>query len=423
MNFIIIGSGYVGLPLAIALSKKNKVISYDIDHERIKNLQKGIDLNKQHKKNEILNKNLTFTSRKELIKNKDVYIVTVPTPINKKKLPDLSMMRKSCALIGKSIKKKSIIIFESTTYPGCTEEICVPLIEKNSNLTYNSDFYVGYSPERVNPGDKVNTLNKITKIVSSNNPITLKIIIKIYKSICKTVYPVNNISVAESAKVIENTQRDINIAFINELSILFDKMGIPTNEVLKAAASKWNFHYYRPGLVGGHCISVDPYYLAYKAKKKNYLPKLVLSGRKTNESMSKFIAKKIINLIGKKKKRTKIAILGFAFKENIPDVRNTKVFDLYKELRKYFFSIKIYDDLASKNIVKKKYKLNLKSFKEFKQSKFDVIILAVSHKIFLKKLNFYNKFFNQRKNKIFIDIKNNYKISDFKINNYNFFQL
>ena len=423
---IIIGAGYVGLPLAISLSNFYKTICYDINFTRIKNLQKGIDTNNQHSKKELKKKHLTFTFDKNLIKDKNVYIITVPTPINKKNLPDLSMLKNASKLVGKCISKNSTIIFESTTFPGCTEEICIPILEKNSKLKYQSDFGVGYSPERVNPGDKKNTLKNITKIIAANNLKTLRILKNLYSRICKSVYVVRNITVAESAKVIENTQRDLNIALVNEFSMIFNKLNIPTNEVLKAAATKWNFHYYKPGLVGGHCISVDPYYLAYKANINNYVPKIVLSGRKLNENMGRYIAHKTIGLLKanyQKKKSPKVAILGFSFKENIPDFRNTKTKQIFKELIANKIDVKVFDSLPDKNLVKKHCNIQLYSFSEIKKFKFDAIILAVSHKNFLKKISFYDKLYINKNKKIFIDVKNNYSSSNLENKNYIFFQL
>jgi len=274
MSLVVIGAGYVGLPLAIAFSKYFSVVCYDIDRSRIKNLKKGFDVNQQHSRKQIKNKNLIFTDNSNLLKNSKFYIITIPTPIKSNKSPDLRMLKQASILVGKLIKNGSTIIYESTTYPGCTEEFCVPIIEKNSKMKFEKDFFVAYSPERINPGDKINTLKNITKIVGSNNPTTLEKVKNLYEIICKKIHVTPSIKIAESAKVIENTQRDINIALINEFSVLFNKLNIPTNEVLKAAASKWNFHYYKPGLVGGHCISVDPYYLAYKAKKKIIFLKL-----------------------------------------------------------------------------------------------------------------------------------------------------
>ena len=424
-NIVVIGAGYVGLDLAVAFSKKYSVLCYDLNFDRIKQLNKGIDLNNQHESNSILQKNLYFTNNENKIKNLDTYIVTVPTPINKSNRPDLKMLKDASKLIGKSIKKDSIIVFESTTFPGCTEEICIPIIEKNSKLKFQRDFKVAYSPERVNPGDKVYTLKTITKIVGANDKITLGRVRNLYQKICKVVYTVSDIKIAESAKVIENIQRDINIAFVNELSILFNKLKISTNEVLKAASTKWNFHYYKPGLVGGHCISVDPYYLSFKAKKNKINTKLILSGRQINESMGKYVANNTIKLLSNNKINlltARVAILGFTFKDNIPDIRNTKVLQIIKELKKYKINVKIFDSLASKKEAKKK-NIQLYDFKDLKKFKYDAIILAVSHDIFLKKINFYNRFFKNKKNKIFIDVKNNYSQKELKKHKFEFFQL
>lgn len=426
MAIVIIGAGYVGLPLSISFAKYHSVICYDINKQRIEQLQKGYDFNQQHNKKEILKKKLTFTQDLDLLRNKDVYIITVPTPINSSNRPDLSMLQKASKLIGRVIKKNSIIIYESTTYPGCTEEMCIPLLEKNSNLKYQKDFFVAYSPERVNPGDKINTLKNITKIVGANDTQTLGKVKKLYQHICKSIYTVETIKIAESAKVIENIQRDINIAFVNELSMLFHKLNIPTNAVLKAASTKWNFHYYTPGLVGGHCISVDPYYLAYKAKEYNYVPKLILSGRKINESMGKYVAVEIQKILNKNRiniKTAQVAVLGFSFKENIPDIRNTKIFNIIKELQKQKIKIKVFDSVASKDEVKKKYKINLYNFKDLNKFKYDAIILAVAHKNFLKKISYFNKFYKDNKNKIFVDVKNKYSNYDLLNNGYKYFQL
>ena len=427
MSLVIIGAGYVGLPLAIAFSKHFSVICYDIDKTRVRDLKKGYDINQQHSKKEIKKKNLIFTNNIDLLKNKDYYIITVPTPIKSTKLPDLRMLKEASILVGKLMKNGSSVIYESTTYPGCTEDFCIPLIEKHSNLEFEKDFYVAYSPERVNPGDQVNTLNNITKIVGSNNPKTLKKIKSLYKIICKSIYPVESIAVAESAKVIENTQRDVNIALVNELSVIFNRLNIPTNQVLKAAASKWNFHYYKPGLVGGHCISVDPYYLAYKAKKHGYVPKLILSGRKFNENVAKYISIQSKKLLLENEiplKKAKVGILGFSFKENIPDIRNTKIIDIIKELKNIDIkNIKVFDGIASKAEVKKKYKINLYNFKDLKKFKFDMLVLAVSHRQFLKDLHFYDKFYKNKNIKILIDIKNNYSRKELKKNNFKYFQL
>ena len=422
----IIGAGYVGLDLAIAFSKKFSVICYDINNDRIQELIKGLDKNKQHKKNEILNNSLTFSSNTEFIKNLNYYLVTVPTPINKSNNPDLSMLKDASKLVAKSIKKKSIVVYESTTFPGCTEEICIPIIESVSKLKFNKDFHVAYSPERVNPGDKLNILKTITKIVGANDYKTLLKVKRLYKKICNSIFPVLNIKVAESAKVIENIQRDINIALVNELSVLFNKLNIPTNEVLKAASTKWNFHYYKPGLVGGHCISIDPYYLAYKAKKKNYNPKIILSGRKLNESMASYVASQTLNLIKDANinlNNLRIAVLGFAFKENIPDIRNTKIIKIIEHLTKSNVKFDVFDPIVDKEEVKKIYQIKIKNINELKKHKYDAIILAVSHKEFLKEINHYSKFYKNRNKKIFIDLKNNYKFDDLNKNKFRYFQL
>lgn len=426
MKLAIIGSGYVGLPLAIEFSKYFNVTCFDINKNRINELKKGIDQNHQHKKNEILKKSLIFTYNENQLRDCDIYIVTVPTPINKSNKPDLKMLKDASILVGKNIKKKSIVIYESTTYPGCTEEFCLPLLEKYSKLKFNSNFYVAYSPERVNPGDKVNNLGNITKIVGANDKKTQYKVKKLYDHICKSIYVVNSIKVAESAKVIENTQRDINIALINEFSKVFNLLKIPTNEVLKAAASKWNFHYYKPGLVGGHCISVDPYYIAYKALKHNYYPKVILSGRKFNEDMSKYVAKETIKLLLSKKiklNKARVAVLGFSFKENIPDTRNTKIFQLVEGLKNQNIKFNIFDSIVSKQDVKKKYKIQIYNFSDLGKFKYDAIILSVSHKSFLKNISYYNKFYKNKKNKIFIDLKNNYSRKNLIKNKFEFFQL
>jgi UDP-N-acetyl-D-galactosamine dehydrogenase len=426
MTIAVIGAGYVGLPLAIAFAKHHSVVCYDINQGRILQLLKGIDLNKQHSKNDILNKKLFFTDDSNLLKKIDIYIITVPTPINLSNQPDLSMLEQASLLVGKYIKKDSIIIYESTTYPGCTEEFCIPLLEKSSQLKYGKDFFVAYSPERVNPGDKINTLQTIVKIVGANDQKTLKAVGKLYKKICKSICYVNSIKIAESAKVIENVQRDINIALVNELSVLFHKLNIPTNEVLKAAATKWNFHYYKPGLVGGHCIGIDPYYLAYKAEQYNYFPQLILSGRRFNENMGRYIATQTVQLLSKKNianSKANIAILGFSFKENIPDCRNTKVIQIFHELKNWKIKAEVFDPHVLISEVREEYGITVKKLKELKNKKFDAIILAVSHKEFVKKLIFYNSFYKNKNKKIMIDVKNIFHENELKKNKYVYFQL
>jgi UDP-N-acetyl-D-galactosamine dehydrogenase len=426
MTIVITGAGYVGLPLAIALAKYHFVICYDVNKKRIEELTKGYDKNKQHFKKEILQKKLIFTSNTDLLQKKDIYIITVPTPINSSNQPDLTMLEQASILIGKLMKKNSTIIYESTTYPGCTEEFCIPLLEQNSKLKCDKDFFVAYSPERVNPGDKVHKLNYITKIVGANNPKVLNKVKRLYQTICKSICPVNSIKIAESAKVIENIQRDINIALVNELSVLFHKLQIPTNEVLKAAATKWNFHYYKPGLVGGHCIGIDPYYLAYKAEQHNYFPQLILSGRRFNENMGRYIATQASQLLSRQNiatSKAKIAILGFSFKENIPDHRNTKVIQIIKELQNWKVKVEVFDNFVSAQEVKKEYGITIRKLKDAKKKNFDAIIIAVAHKNFINKLSYYDNWFRSKNKKIMIDVKNIFLEKDLKKNNYFFFQL
>jgi len=426
MKLCIIGAGYVGLPLAIEFSKFYKVYCYDVNSDRINQLKKGIDINKQFKTKQILKKNIIFSNKEKILENNNLFIVTVPTPINKNKTPNLNMLKKASILVGKFITKNSLVIYESTTYPGCTEEFCVPILKNKSGLKFEEDFDVAYSPERVNPGDKKNTLKNITKIVGANSQSTLRKVNKLYNLICKSTYKVNSIKIAESAKVIENTQRDLNIALVNELSVLFNRLNIPTNEVLKAASTKWNFHYYKPGLVGGHCISVDPYYLAFRAKKENYFTKLILSGRSFNESMAKYVSSVTTNLLKKNNlnlAKSKIAILGFSFKENIPDYRNTKILDIIRELKKKNVKTFIFDSIVNKKEIKKKYNLDISDFSKINKNSFDVIMLAVSHKIFKKSLGFYDKLYRDQDKKIFIDLKNNYSQKKFINKNYQYFQL
>jgi UDP-N-acetyl-D-galactosamine dehydrogenase len=425
-EIVVIGGGYVGLPLAIAFAKYHFVICYDLNQSRIEQLKKGYDCNKQHLKKEILQRRLAFAHNTAFLEKKDIYIITVPTPINLNNLPDLSMLKQASLLVGQLIKKGSTIIYESTTFPGCTEEFCIPLIEKNSQLKNGRDFSVAYSPERVNPGDTINTLKNITKIVGANDVKTQKKVKNIYEKICKSIYTVNSIKIAESAKIIENIQRDVNIALVNELSVLFHKLQIPTNEVLKAAATKWNFHYYKPGIVGGHCIGIDPYYLAYKAEQHNYFPQIILSGRRFNENMGRYIATQAMLLLSQKSisiNKARIAILGFSFKENIPDIRNTKVIQIINELNKWNANVQVFDSIVSQEEVKKEYGIKVKKFKDIKKSKFDAIIFAVSHKEFIKKLSFYNSFFKNKSKKIIIDVKNNFTENELRKNKYYFFQL
>lgn len=384
-EIVIIGLGYIGLALAVEFSKKYKVVGFDNSDVRIKNLKKFIDTNKEYEANDLKNnKTLNFTSDLKNILNKNIYIVAVPTPIDKKKKPDLSFLLNSCKILSKSISKNSLIIFESTVYPGCTEEVCIPIIEKYSKLKLNKDFYVGYSPERINFGDKKNKLKNVKKIISGSNKTSLDKVYKLYNSIIKAgVYKCESIKIAESAKIIENTQRDINIAFINEIKKIFDLMKINTHKVLEAAKTKWNFVEFEPGLVGGHCISVDPYYLTYKANKINYKSNVILSGRKINDEMGLYYAKKFIEELEKKKSGKKVLVMGLAFKENIPDIRNSKVFDVINFLFKNNYKIDVFDPIVNKSDLKKKLNFNFITQKEFKIKKYNGVFIAVKHDYFI----------------------------------------
>ena len=403
----VIGQGYVGLPLTIEFSKKyKKVVGFDNSLSRIKQIKQKIDINREVSKLAFKKaKNIKFTNEEENIKNSDFFIITVPTPINKKNLPDLESIKSASKIVGKQIKKNSIIIYESTVVPGCTEEICVPILEKSSGLKYNKDFYCGYSPERINVGDKRFVLTKIKKVVSGSNPKIANKINDLYSLIIDAgTYLAKSIRVAEAAKVIENTQRDLNIALINELSIIFKKMNLDTADVLDAAATKWNFIKYKPGLVGGHCIGVDPYYLTYKSKKVGYNPKLILNGRKLNDNMSKFVSgriKKLMETNRIKVKNAKVLILGCAFKKNCTDTRNSKIFDLAKSLKLSKMNIDIYDPWVEYKNLKNNYDFN---FLNKIKKKYDVLVLGVGHDVFKKfNPNYIKKIMNKKK--IIYDIK------------------
>lgn len=386
-NIGIIGLGYVGLPLAVSFSKKFKVIGYDTNPKRIRNLNEGYDATNEI--NLSLNKkNLEFTQKISNLKNCNIFIITVPTPVNKKNIPNLNYLKKACISVSKIIKKDSIIIFESTVYPGCTEEFCMPIIEKFSGLKYNKDFFLGYSPERINPGKSKMKLENIIKVTSGSDYKTSKAVDKLYKSIIKVgTHLCSSIKVAETAKVIENTQRDINIAFMNELSIISDKLRIDTKEVLAAAETKWNFNKYYPGLVGGHCIGVDPYYLSYKAKLLGLDPYMILAGRKVNNYVSTYVFNKLKKEIFNLKKKlefSKVLILGATFKENCPDFRNSKVFDIMDKLNKNKIFFRVNDPYFSKNLeIDKKFFSKFVNIEKIRE-KFDIIIIATAHDKFKK---------------------------------------
>ncbi|MHA8072218.1 nucleotide sugar dehydrogenase [Aquirufa ecclesiirivi] len=397
-NIAIIGLGYVGLPLAIEFGKKYKVLGFDINKSRIEELIKGKDstyegdliglniaVNLAKVSDE---KGLTFSSDASELKSYNVFIVTVPTPIDKFKAPDLKPLLKASEMIGEQLKKGDIVIFESTVYPGCTEEDCVPVLEISSGLKYNVDFFCGYSPERINPGDKINTLTKIKKVTSGSTPEVAEVVDSLYLSIIDVgTHMAPSIKVAEASKAIENAQRDVNISFVNELALIFDRMDIDTNDVLDAAGTKWNFLKYKPGLVGGHCIGVDPYYLAHKAESLGYHPQVILSGRRVNDNMGMFVANKVIKLMihkGQKIQGAKALILGITFKEDCPDIRNSRVVDIYSELNQFGLNIDVYDPHADAHEVEKEYRITLI---DKIVDQYDAIILAVSHKEFLV-LNF-----------------------------------
>ena len=406
INIAIVGLGYVGLPLAVEFSKKYNVTGYDINNRRVEELLKSYDKTNSVSQNVlkklIINKKLEITSDIRSIKSKNIFIVTVPTPVDINKEPDLSILFKATSDIGKILKKDDIVIYESTVYPGCTEEDCVPILEKESGLVYNKDFYCGYSPERINPGDKKNPLNKIVKVTSGSNNKIGRYVDSLYSSIIDAgTHLASSIKVAEASKAIENAQRDLNISFMNELSLIFDRMGIDTNEVIDAASTKWNFLKYSPGLVGGHCISVDPYYLTYKSKKLGYTPKVILSGRQVNDQMAKFVAFKVISLMKGndiKIKGSSALILGVTFKENMSDIRNSKVVDIYNILIEHGLIVDLYDPYANKDEVLSEF--NIETIKDFK--KYDSIIIAVAHDEF-KELKF--KSLKKSDRSIIYDIK------------------
>ena len=384
----IIGLGYVGLPLAVAFAKKYKVIGFDINNKRIEELKNNYDrtLEISEEDLKIVKDNIKYTLNLEDLKEASIHIVTVPTPIDKHKNPDLTPLIMASRSVGKVLKKGDIVIYESTVYPGCTEEVCVPELEKESGLKFNKDFFAGYSPERINPGDKEHTVTKIKKVTSGSTPEVAKRIDEVYKSIIEAgTHLAPSIKVAEAAKVIENSQRDINIAFVNELALIFDKLGIDTLDVLEAAGTKWNFLPFRPGLVGGHCIGVDPYYLAHKAKEVGYHPEIILAGRRTNDNMGIFVANKLIKLLihkGYTIKGSKVLVLGITFKENCPDIRNSRVIDVINELKEFGINVDVYDPWANKEEVKREYNLDLMENRELRMENYDGIVLAVAHKEF-----------------------------------------
>ena len=381
----IIGLGYVGLPLAVEFGKNRETVGFDINDARIAELNAGIDNTLEVAPDELsLASKLSFTADLEKIRNCSIYIVTVPTPIDEANRPNLTPLRRASETVASVLKKGDVVIYESTVYPGCTEEVCVPILEAMSGLQYNADFFCGYSPERINPGDKVNTLTKIKKVTSGSDIETARLVDELYLSIIEAgTFPAASIKVAEAAKVIENTQRDLNIALVNELSVIFDRLDIDTLDVLEAAGSKWNFLPFKPGMVGGHCIGVDPYYLTHKAEMVGYNPQVILAGRRINDNMSRYVGKCVIKKMVQNRidlSSAKIAVLGVTFKENCPDIRNSKVVDLIRELESWGVDVVIADPWADPAEVKQEYGLNLVSFDDLKD--LDSIVVAVGHNEF-----------------------------------------
>jgi UDP-N-acetyl-D-galactosamine dehydrogenase len=383
----IIGLGYVGLPLAVESGKYFPTMGFDINLDRVEALRKGVDHTHEVTTEELLaSTQLQFSSNEEDLSDSNFYIVTVPTPVDDSKQPDLTPIKSATKTIGKYLRKGDVVVYESTVFPGCTEEVCVPILEDISELEFNKDFFCGYSPERINPGDKQHRIYDIKKVTSGSTPDIAKEIDDFYQRFIKAgTHVASSIKVAEAAKVIENAQRDINIAFVNELALIFEKMELDTHEVLEAAGTKWNFLPFKPGLVGGHCIGVDRYYLTHKAEQLGYHPQVILAGRKINDNMGAHVAHKVVKMLAEKNRlsgQVRIAILGFTFKENCPDVRNTRVIDIYQELRAYRFHLDVFDPNANANEVEEEYGIALAT--EINPSNYDALIVAVAHDAFHK---------------------------------------
>jgi UDP-N-acetyl-D-glucosamine/UDP-N-acetyl-D-galactosamine dehydrogenase len=377
----VVGLGYVGLPLAVHLSRHFEVIGFDLSSERIKELKAGKDRTLEVSEKELAETDIQFTSLEADISLCRLIIIAVPTPIDECRIPDLSAVKNASVIAGRQMKKGACVVFESTVYPGVTEDVCVPVLEKESGFILGKEFTVGYSPERINPGDKVHTLDKIVKIVSGSDDDTAKLLYDVYgKIVTAGIHMASSIKVAEAAKVIENTQRDLNIALMNELALIFDKMGIDTMEVLEAAGTKWNFLPFRPGLVGGHCIGVDPYYLTFKAESIGYHPEIILAGRRINDNMGKYVAERLVKMLiqaEKKVHNARVAFLGITFKEDVPDLRNTKTIDIIKELEDYGVKVLAHDPLADKNEAREYYNLELQDLNSLQGV--DAVVIAVAH--------------------------------------------
>lgn len=422
----VIGLGYVGMPIAISFAKHIDVVGFDINKNKINLYKSGIDPTDEVGNQAIKDSTMVFTNDESQIRAAKFHIVAVPTPINQDKTPDLNPVEQSSKILGRNLTKGSIVVYESTVYPGVTEDICIPILEKESGLKNGIDFKVGYSPERINPGDKVNTLENIVKIVSGQDEESLNEIAKVYELVIKAgIHRASSIKVAEAAKVVENSQRDINIAFMNELAMVFDRMGIDTKEVVEAMNTKWNALRFTPGLVGGHCIGVDPYYFVYEAERLGYHSQIVLSGRKINDGMGKFIADKIIKKLIQSDvvvRKAKVSILGITFKENCPDTRNTKVFDVIQELRTYGIEPVVVDPVADPSEVKHEYGITLGSMDDIKNS--DALVFAVAHQDFkAMNLNQIKTLFKNPNELILIDVKSMFNLKELKNSNFKYWRL
>jgi len=427
-SICVIGMGYVGLPLAVAFAEKFKVIGFDIDADKIANLKKAVDTTNEIAQQDLkkVSHNLNFTVQKGRIKNARIIIITVPTPINYHKIPDLSILKSASKTAGENLQKGAIIIYESTVYPGVTREICLPVLERASGLKWKKDFNIGYSPERINPGDKKHTIRNTIKIISGDTPETRQVLYRLYKEIVQTdIHEATSIEVAEAAKVMENTQRYLNIALINELAIICNKLNIDTREVLEAAGTKWNWANYFPGLVGGHCIGVDPYYLTFRAEELGYHPEVILAGRRINDSMGKYIADETVKLLIKADhsvNKSKILIMGITFKENISDTRNSRAIDIIKELQDYGAQTIVYDPYVNKQFIKREYNLELATPKDL--SGFNAVIIAVAHDLFINMtIQDYNKLYKSSIKKVIIDIKGILDRKELVNNNYLYWRL
>ena len=423
----LVGLGYVGMPIAVAFARKIKVVGFDLNEKKIDLYKSGIDPNNEEGNDVIKNTAVEFTADPKKLREAKFHIVAVPTPVNDDHTPDLTPVEGASRILGQNLTKGSVVVFESTVYPGVTEDICVPILEQESGLKCGVDFKIGYSPERINPGDKVHRLETIVKIVSGMDQETLDTVAKVYELVVEAgVYRAQSIKVAEAAKVIENSQRDINIAFMNELSIIFNKMGIDTKSVLEAAGTKWNFLKFYPGLVGGHCIGVDPYYLTYKAEELGYHSQIILSGRRINDDMGKYVAESMVKNLIKADipvKGAKVAILGFTFKENCPDTRNTKVIDIYKELGEYGITPIVVDPAADADEAKRLYGITFETMDAVKDM--DAVIVAVAHTQFLdlKKSEIGGFFKPVHKKKVFMDIKGLFDREEYLTEDYLYWRL